>query len=590
MELTRRRHGVTGRIVLLFSVLLACIGFGLNAQQANAQEELRLWKNYDRYRYLPRLPQPNEKPQALPDTLRDVSGDDQVVIQELLGLIFLDQEADLVESPGDQPGVAIRIEQSSSVANTKEFRDVAESYLGGPVSQLRLNELIRDLILVYRKYDRPVVDFSVPVQDITEGTIQVLVREGKIGSFRVEGARYFDNQVLEDQLLLESGQSISEKQLNDEVRWLSRNPFRAIDLQLTPGDNPGETDVIFNVQDKRPVRTYAGYEDTGNRGLGLERSFYGINWYDAFSKDDYLGYQYTVSSDFKSLRAHSAFYTKALHNRDLLSVYASYADFNAPLAELNSRGRTWQVLNRWYRELLVTDTVEKSITAGFDLKETNNNLDQGGLSIFNSNAQIFQLMLGYVERRECNNGRFAGGVEGFYSPGEWLTNNDNLSFQDVRAFATADYAYVRAWTERTLELPKRFELNARFTGQLSEGNLLPTEQLGLGGYNSIRGYDLFSSVGDSGYFLNLELWSPSRTLWGGQLRSLTFVDGGQAFSHSLLANEESSIDMQGAGLGFRYDIDPKFSARCDYAWQLSKLPVESQQPSSRIHLGVLLSY
>ena len=590
MEVKMGSHGVTDRILWLFVCLGTLSGMTLDAHRVNAQDELRLWKNYDRYRYLPRLPQPNEKPEALPDSLRDVVGDDQVVIQELLGLIFLDNEADLVESPGDQPGVAIRVNQPSSVAKTKEFREVCESYLGGPVSQLRLNELIRELILIYRKYDRPVVDFSVPVQDITEGTIQILVREGKIGRARVQGARYFDNQVLEDQLLLKSGQSISEKQLNEEVRWLYRNPFRAIDLKLTPGEKPGETDVIFNVQDERPVRAYAGYEDTGNQALGLERTFYGINWYNALCKDDYLGYQYTVSSDFNSLEAHSAFYTKALHNRDILSTYASYAEFNAPLAELNSRGRTWQVLNRWYRELLVTDSLEKSLTAGFDLKETNNNLDQGGLSVFNSNAQIFQLMLGYVERRECSNGRFAAGIEGFFSPGDWLSTNDTSAFQDVRAFSTADYAYARAWAERTMGLPKNFELSARFTGQLSEGNLLPTEQLGLGGYNSIRGYDLFSGAGDSGYFLNLELWAPSTQLWGGQLRSLSFVDGGQVFSHSLLADEASSIDMQGAGVGFRYDIDPQFSVRCDYAWQLSKLPAESQQPSSRIHLGVLISY
>lgn len=199
-------------------------------------------------------------------------------------------------------------------------------------------------------------------------------------------------------------------------------------------------------------------------------------------------------------------------------------------------------------------------------------------------------MFGYVERRECNNGRFAYGIDGFFSPGNWLPENDDAAFQEVRAFATANYAYARAWSERIIELPWCFELTARLTGQLSEANLLPTEQLGLGGYNSIRGYDLFSVVGDSGYFANIELWSPSMCLWGGQLRSLAFLDAGQAFNHTLLPDEASSINMQGTGLGFRYDIDPTFSVRCDYAWQLSRLPAVYQQPPSRIHLGVLISY
>ena len=586
MEGAHRRR----RPLLLYVILLTSIFSLISTEDATSQDELRLWKNYDRYRYLPRLPKLNESPQPLPDATRDVTGDDQVVVQELLGLIFLDNDENVVENAGDQSGVAISFDKPSRVANTKEFRKIAESYLGSPVSQLRLNELIRDLILLYRKYDRPVVDISVPVQDVTEGTIQILVREGKIGRACVQGACYFDNQMLANQLFLRRGQSISEKRLNDEVRWLYRNPFRTIDLELTPGENAGETDVIFNVHDERPVRIYSGYEDTGNQALGLERTFYGINWYNAFCKDDYIGYQYTASSDFESLEAHSAFYSKALHNRDILSTYASYAEFESPLAGINNRGRTWQILNRWYRELVVTDTCEKSITAGFDIKETNNNLDQGGISVFNSNAQVLQFMFGYVERRECNNGRFAYGIDGFFSPGNWLPENDDAAFQEVRAFATANYAYARAWSERIIELPWCFELTARLTGQLSEANLLPTEQLGLGGYNSIRGYDLFSVVGDSGYFANIELWSPSMCLWGGQLRSLAFLDAGQAFNHTLLPDEASSINMQGTGLGFRYDIDPTFSVRCDYAWQLSRLPAVYQQPPSRIHLGVLISY
>jgi len=556
----------------------------------NAQEELRLWKNYDRYRYLPRLPRVNEQPDPLPDASREVTGDEQVVVQELKGLIFIDDPDNLSSDVEDVTGVQINFAKPSRIANSQAFRDIATSYLTGPVSQYRLNQLIRDLIVLYRKNDRPVVDISVPQQDITEGTIQMVVREGRIGRVRVEGPCYFSPQMLRDQLYLHRGQGISEKQLNEEVRWLYRNPFRTVDLELTPGAQSGETDVIFNVKDERPIRIYSGYEDTGNQALGLERTFYGINWYNALCKDDYLGYQYTTSSNFRSLRAHSAFYSKALHNRDILSTYASYAEFESPLDLINNRGRTWQILNRWYRELYASETCERSMQAGFDIKETNTNLDQGGISVFNSNAQIAQFMLGYIERRKCRNGLFAIGVDGFYSPGNWLPENDNTAFQQVRAFAEADYAYVRAWTERSFDLPYCFELRTRLTGQLADGNLLPTEQLGLGGYNSIRGYDLFSIVGDSGYFANLELWSPSMCLYGGNLNSLLFLDAGQAFNHSLLPGEASSINMQGAGMGFRYDIDPQFSVRCDYAWQLTRLAPIYQQPPSRIHLGVMISY
>ena len=588
MEWLSRLHR-TIYLPLSTVIILHAFSFG---ECVDAQDELRLWKNYDRYRYLPRLPRVGEQPTPLPEVAKDAEGSEDVVVQELLGLIFVDDPESIVSSDDteDKTGVHIEFLKSSRVASSQAFRNIATSYISGTVSQLRLNEMIRELILLYRKHDRPVVDISIPPQDITEGIIQVLVREGKIGQVRVEGSCYFDPQMLRDQIYLHRGQGISETQLTEEVRWLYRNPFRAIDLELTPGTSPGETDVVFNVKDERPIRIYSGYEDTGNQALGLERTFYGINWYNAFCKDDYLGYQYTTSSDFKSLNAHSGFYSKALHNRDILSTYLSYAEFESPLDVINNRGRTWQILNRWYRELYASETCERSINAGFDVKETNTNLDQGGISVFDSNAQVVQFMFGYIERQKCRNGKFAFGIDGFFSPGDWLPDNDDTAFQEVRAFAEADYAYVRAWSERTIDLPWCLEFRTRITGQLAEGNLLPTEQLGLGGYNSIRGYDLFSVVGDSGYFVNFELWAPSMCFFGGNLDSLLFLDVGQAFNHTLLVNEAASTNMQGAGLGFRYDIDPQFSVRCDYAWQLSRLAPVYQQPASRIHLGVLVSY
>ena len=476
------------------------------------------------------------------------------------------------------------------MAGSQEFHDIAASYLGGPVSQYRLNELIRDLILLYRRNDLPVVDISVPEQDITDGTVQLIVREGRIGQVRVEGAHFFDPDVLAKQIWLCPGEPIYESWLQHELRWLYRNPFRTINLELTPGEYPGETDIIFNVEDKLPVRLYAGYEDTGNQALGLERTFYGINWYNAFKKDDYAGYQYTASSDFSSLGAHSAFYSTALHNRDIVTVYGSYAELTSPLGIITNKGRSWQVLSRWYRELCPHGCYEHAITAGLDIKQTNTNLDQGGVLVFNSNADIFQFMLGYVGRYEDCNGSWSIGADAYFSPGDVLDRNTDAAFQQIRAFATADYFYARGFAEKRINLPHCYEFVARATGQVAEGNLLPTEQLGLGGYNSIRGYDLFSVVGDSGYFFNLELWTPVRCVKGGELRCLAFVDMGQAFNHTLLPLESASTDMQGAGVGFRYTLDPHLTVRCDYGWQLSRLNPLFGQPESRWHVGVVASY
>ncbi len=132
---------------------------------------------------------------------------------------------------------------------------------------------------------------------------------------------------------------------------------------------------------------------------------------------------------------------------------------------------------------------------------------------------------------------------------------------------------------------------------------MPTEQLGMGGYNSVRGYDLFSVLGDSGLFVNLELRTQPISpglghRWGicdefgilnDELTAHVFHDFGQAYNHTLIQGEDPSVDLASVGVGFRYALQRRFSLRMDYGWALNDL-VAAQQPRHRIHIGTILSY
>lgn len=566
----------------------------------------RHYHDYDRYRYLPRLPEGPENPKPLPDKPDEATGSPDVLVERLNGIIILDDSNQVVASPDLTEGVAI--ESSSRLLNSIAFYRLASSYVGEPVSMLRLNELVREIILFYRKHDQPVVDVSIPAdQEITGGVIQLVVTEAKIGRVHVHGTKFFDPCMLREQIRLYRGCPIYESALLREQRWLYRNPFRIVDIELTPGKQSGETDVIFNVKDKRPIRVYAGYEDTGNRPAGLERTLYGANWYNAFGRDDNAGYQYTASSDFDAFTAHSAYYSTALHNRDILSVYGSYAEFNSPVPGflLANEGKIWQILSRWDRELSPCGNYEHGMTAGFDFKRINTGLVFNGITVFESDADIAQFMFGYHGKKfECCGSWFMG-IDTFVSPGHLSGHNNNADFSSVRPFASADYIYSRAYFERRHNLPRNLELMGRITGQLSDGNLLPSEQLGIGGYNSVRGYDVNSALGDSGLFVNLELRTRPVPLGLGykfglcdefgtledQLTMHVFYDFGVVYPHTPLAIEDSQVDLQGAGVGFRYAMQRRFSVRADYGWGMSDLPIlQPRQPRHRIHLGAILSY
>jgi hemolysin activation/secretion protein len=588
---------VNQSIAIRAAVCLLTSLVSLGGVYAQTADEFRLYKDYDRYRYLPRLPQGNENPRPLPDTPRDVQGDPKVLVDELKGLIFVDHPDKLLEAEaaGDVRGVQFGTTSPLPLLRSASYQQIARSYLGGPISILRLNQLVRDTILFYRRADQPVVDVSVPEQDITSGVVQIVVTESRIGRVRVQGARYFDPQMLVDQVFLYPGQPIYESVLMEELRWLHRNPFRSVDLELVPGAQRGQTDVVFNVKDKLPLRLYTGYEDTGTRQTDLERIFAGVNWYNAFGQDDYFGYQYTANPQFDQFHAHSTFYSKALHNRDIITVYGTYADYTAHIPIFGSQpGTSWQILARWYRELEDVGTYQHGVTAGFDFKQVDGTLDFG-LFNFGSMFDIAQFLVGYNGQQTDSLGSWNIGADAYYSPGYLSNHNTTGHFRQVRNSAEADYFYTRAFFTRRFWMPMQTEFVFRFTGQLSEANLLPTEQLAFGGYNSIRGYDQYAVGGDSGYFLNFEWWSRTIPIrcWGcgqqGSLRGLVFYDVGNAYNHSLAPGEDPSVDLQGVGFGFRYEVDPYVHVRFDFGQQLSDV-VSARNYDHRVHLGVVLAY
>ena len=233
---------------------------------------------------------------------------------------------------------------------------------------------------------------------------------------------------------------------------------------------------------------------------------------------------------------------------------------------------------------------------GFDTKGTNSDLDFGGGTTLQQNVEVVNFMAGLSSQQQYCDGMttYAGDV--FVSPGHLLSQNNTADFSALRANTKAHYIYARGYVERLYEVDCRHDLVVRVTGQIANDRLLPTEQLGFGGYNTIRGYDMRQINGDNGYIANVEYRSKpiKRCCHGKQssLTLLTFADLGQQFNWSALANEQDGEFMASVGVGFRYLIDPNCSIRFDYGYPLTNVSPAGQRHNDqgRIHLGAILAY
>ena len=565
------------------------IVLGVAVSSSNAQDFDRL-KPKEPESKPGRVEEPSEKPVSIaPDAQKPLVG-------ALRGIIFLRNPTE-VRKTGVPVFDGLRSE-GIWLLEMESYRSLASARLGQPVTRASLNAMVREIIQHYRKCDRPVVDVVVPEQDITNGVVQFVVTEGHVGEVRVEENHWFSSKRIASQVNLRPGDPISEKALTEDVAWLNANPFRTVDAVFTPGKERGQTDVVIKAKDRFPVRFYTGYEDTGNDLTGDERWLAGFNWGDAFGLDQQLSYQFTTSSDFKKMVGHSGSWAIPLPWRHRLLFFGSRADTVGDVVEpLKLNGFSWQASARYVVPLPSSTWLTHEVSAGFDFKQSNNNLEFGGSQVFGTTSEVDQWVLNYTAtvRDEWGATTFSG--EFVDSPGGWSPRNKDFDFAAARADALAEYRYGKLSLERVTKLPWDFTWMVKGTLQLAHGNLLASEQLGVGGSTTVRGYDEREANGDQGYLASTEIRTPPVSLGVplglekaiDQLQFLGFFDFGVAENRILLPGEDPHVQLASVGPGMRYAISPFLSVRFDYGWQLYDTGLNPRY-NSRGHLGVIIAY
>ena len=214
-------------------------------------------------------------------------------------------------------------------------------------------------------------------------------------------------------------------------------------------------------------------------------------------------------------------------------------------------------------------------------------------------TDILQWSLGYGARLKDPFGETTLRATGVHSSGGLTGRNDTASFRVSRAGATSRYVYGKVELNRTTRLPAGFMLVNLLTLQQADSNLLPSEQLGFGGYDTVRGYDTRVYNSDSGYLVTAELRAPAlpgisalpafegvADRW----QLLGFVDYGAGRNHQRLPGEAAETKLLGAGPGLRYTVYQYVSFRADYGWQILDQAEAARRYASRSHIGLVVRY
>lgn len=483
-------------------------------------------------------------------------------------------------------------------------------FMGQRLSKHLLEQLKDEIVLYYRDHNRPVVSVYVPEQEVKNGVIQIVVIEGCVGQICPSGNCYFGDWIFESKLGVSPGSPIRADSLLTGVSYLNRNPFRSVDVVLTPGVDPYSTNIELVVSDRLPIQVYVGADNTGTNPSGTGRLFAGATWGNAFFLDHIATYQYTASPDFSEFQSHSGSYIIPLPCYQQLHLFGGYSTVKPNIDDFDADGSTSQASIRWTWPWLCNYNGRlNEWTLGFDFKNFNNNLVFVGdqeLAVIAQTVNISQFVLGYAFAYDCSWQRFHFNLDLFYSPCKLLPNQSDERYNELSPHAKVRYFYGRLTVGDLFTLPGCWSISTLGRLQGTTQTLLPSEQFGLGGYDTVRGYKERELLVDDALVLNLELRTPpfgpisyfTDCCVEDEMIFLAFYDyglgalnnrhlpGGNPFIGPTIGKTEYLMSV---GVGWRYTICQYLSARVDWGVRLHKSVFTSKE-RSRFHAGVILSF
>ncbi len=469
-------------------------------------------------------------------------------------------------------------------------------YIGKEMRQEDLVELKKQIIFYYRDQGYPFIIVQYPSQNISSGLLQLVVIEGKLGEVHVSGNKWFPDAMIQRYIRQKPGAPIQTGPLLNDLAWVNRNPFRHAELIFMQGEQEGTTDIDIQVKDRFPLRVYVGGDNTGNSSTGNARWFAGFNWGNFCMCDQVLSYQYTTSSDFEQFQSHTINYTALLALRQVLNIYGGYSQVKPDITGFKSTGYAAQGSLRYifpFGSHLGASL--NDFFVGGDLKNTNNNLIFEGsqnLAVIAMPVNVSQLCVGYNFAQTNGNHQWNFKIESFWSPGRWLPNQENSHFSALHPGAVNHYIYAKAAFSERYILPYKFIFFSTVRGQISNENLVPSEQFGLGGYDTVRGYSERLVNYDDAICVNLEFYLPSFKLvpkCDNELSFLGFFDYGTGRNVHASGGQENWQQLIGAGPGLRYKMGNYLSARVDLGWKLHRTQYDSTL-NAKFHVGVIGSY
>ncbi|WP_412026341.1 ShlB/FhaC/HecB family hemolysin secretion/activation protein [Burkholderia cepacia] len=451
--------------------------------------------------------------------------------------------------------------QPPSGVSGKGLEAVVAPFVGQDLGSHRINVLLKRITDVFVEHGFVTTRALLGPQNLATGTLKITIQVGVIESFTINGKAihrlkpgesaagggWFTDAGYENAFPTTSGDPLRLSDIDQGVAQINRLRRNQATVQILPGQNPGES--IVDIGNKSGDRLYytLGVDNYGSSATGVTRYRAGVE------ADNLLGLQESLSVNFlDSLDSNAIVGSFAVpFGRHTFSYTISDSEYQQLIGTTALEyGRTLSHIFGW--NYLVGRSVSDITSVDTTLSWRRTDREVNGIDLDPQRVAVLRVGGNWLHKFVMNDaqGNFTanGGVsQGLPSFG---ANHDPHGI--TRDEAHSQFTKVDATAAFTLPLPKvgRALLAYRgvLSGQYTNVALFGSEQLYLGGMDTVRGFRSGEIAGDRGFYSRNELAWVNAPAWkDGRIEPYVFLDAGKA---SLVATSGFPT-LAGAGAGVR---------------------------------------
>ena len=464
---------------------------------------------------------------------------------------------------------AIKVEGNTAL-DDPSIQKIAAPYIGKPVSVADLEEIRRQLTLLYINRGYINSGFTIPDQNVENGVVVFRAVEGRVTQIDVSGTKAFDPEFF--QARLEQGLAIpfNVADMEREQQILLQDPLvQRLNIELLPGLVPGEARAQAAVQEASPYSAVIQIANNQSPTVGETRGQLQGSVANILGYGDILSAQYGRSL---GINDGAIAYSVPIASDDTrinlrydINGTVVVAPGLSPLNITSNYNSLALGLSRpFYR------TAEQNLTLGLNLERRE--------------AQTFLLNMPFSFTSGSDNGKTNVTALRLYE--DYLDRDAEHAFALRSTLSiglptlgatvtsvppTGNFVSWLGQAQYVRRVYQDWEAVVRSDLQLSNRPLFPIEQFALGGIDTVRGYREYLTVTDDAFFASAELRIPvgklrlpnlADTDEAGTVQIAPFYDFGRAWNVD--RSTPYPPDISGVGAGLRWLVGSGVTAEVYY--------------------------